>query len=385
MAKRIEEIPQYDLPLRVPFIDLRGEYEANRAEFRQVWEEALESAGFIGGPCLEKFEKSFAGFCEAKQAIGVGNGTDALTLTLKALGVGPNDEVILPANSFVATAEAIVHSGATPVFVDADPQTYNLDVESIADRITSKTRAIIAVHLYGQPANMRRVLELAKAYGVRVVEDAAQAHGALYHGRRIGSFGDAACFSFYPSKNLGGCGDGGAVVTNSDAIADAVRRLRDHGGQKKYEHDVVGYNSRLDSLQAAVLQIKLRHLDERNEMRRRLARKYGELLSHVPGIKTPHEPPGTSSVYHLYVIRLEKGSRNQLQEFLRQHGVQTGIHYPKPIHRTKAFAGFHTTNCRIAEMYADNIISLPMFPELRNEQVEYVVEFISRFMETHRR
>jgi dTDP-4-amino-4,6-dideoxygalactose transaminase len=383
MTKRVQEIPQYQSPMTVPFMELKTEHQVHRAELRQVWEEALDTTGFIGGPALNKFEKAFAEFCEVKHAAGVANGTDALILALKALGVGQNDEVILPANSFVATAEAIVHAGATPVFVDIHPDTYGIDVNGIEDRITSKTKVMIPVHLYGQPADMRRVLELAKAYSLYVIEDSAQAHGARYHGRRAGSFGDAACFSFYPAKNLGACGDGGAVVTNNDALAEAVRRLRDHGGLKKYEHDVVGYNSRLDTLQAAVLDIKLRNLEERNEMRRRHARAYNELLSQIPGIVTPTEPAEVSGVYHLYVIRLERANRNDFQEYLKDRGVQTGIHYPKPIHRTKAFARFRTQSCPIAEAYADRIVSLPMFPELAPEQIEYVAEAINDFMTTY--
>src|SRR6266566_7107615 len=296
-----------------------------------------------------RFETAFAAFCEVKHAVGVGNGTDALLLALKALGIGPGDEVITAANSFVATAEAIVHSGATPVFVDIDHKTYNIDVNQIEDHITTRTKAIIPVHLYGQPADMDSVLSVAKLYGLKVIEDASQAHGARYHSLRAGSMGDAACFSFYPAKNLGACGDGGAVVTNDPSVASAVRRLRDHGGLKKYEHDVVGYNSRLDSLQAAVLEIKLKRLDQRNELRRRHARTYGELLSPIAGIVTPFVPEGVHSVYHLYVVRIEKGSRNGLQEYLKDCGVQTGIHYPTPIHRTQAFTRFRAYHCPVAE------------------------------------
>ena len=310
----------------------------------------------------------------------MGNGTDALLLALKALGIGRGDEVIVPANSFVATAAGVVHAGATPVFVDIDPRTYNIDVNQIENHISPQTKAIIPVHLYGQPADISPVLELAKLYGLKVIEDAAQAHGALYHGRRAGSMGDAACFSFYPGKNLGACGDGGAVVTSDPDLAQSLRRLREHGGLRKYEHDVVGYNSRLDSLQAAALHIKLGFLDQRNEMRRRHAESYRELLSDITGIVTPFVLSGVTSVYHLYVIRVETGSRTDLQDYLKDHGVQTLIHYPIPIHRTRAFAEFRKHDCPIAEEYAERILSLPMYPELETSQLEYIAGLLSDFI-----
>ena len=243
MTKQVQERRYRQTRINVPFMELKREHEILRKDLHKVWDDVLDSTGFIGGAAVEGFETAFAAFCEVKHAVGVGNGTDALLLALKALGIGPGDEVITAANSFVATAEAIVHSGATPVFVDIDHKTYNIDVNQIEDHITTRTKAIIPVHLYGQPADMDSVLSVAKLYGLRVIEDAAQAHGARYHGRRAGSMGDAACFSFYPAKNLGACGDGGAVVSNDPSIAEAVRRLRDHGGLKKYEHDVVGCKS----------------------------------------------------------------------------------------------------------------------------------------------
>jgi len=381
MAKQVEDIRRHRSQHTVPFIDLKREHDTLRADLQKAWSEALDSSAFIGGAAVEKFETAFAEFCQTAHAIGVGTGTDALVLALRALGVGPGDEVITASNSFVATAEAIVHAGATPVFVDIDPETYTIDVERIEDRITARTKAIIPVHLYGQPADMHKVLEIARRYELRVIEDAAQAHGARYHGRRVGSIGDAACFSFYPAKNLGACGDAGAVVTSDPGTAEAVRKLRDHGGLRKYEHDVVGYNSRLDALQAAVLQLKLKHLEERNERRRRHAQTYAELLSGIPGIVTPFEPDGISSVYHLYVVRIEKGNRDDLQRHLRECGVQTGIHYPTPIHCTRAFAGFRSGSCPVAERYAERILSLPMYPEIETHQLQYVAESISEYMQ----
>src|SRR5437773_3528742 len=313
--------------MKVPFIELKTEHHLLREDLRRVWEEALDNAAFIGGAAVEDFERAFAEFCEVRHAIGVGNGTDALVLALKALEIGESAEVILPANSFVATAEAIVHCGATPVFVDIDTRTYNIDVQQIEDRITQRTKAIIPVHLYGQPADMRPILDIAGKYELRVIEDTAQAHGARYRGRRAGSMGDAACFSFYPAKNLGACGDGGAVVTNDSKIAEDLRRLRDHGGLRKYEHDVVGYNSRLDAMQAVALDLKLKRLDERNGRRRQHAAMYRALLSGIDGIVTPYEPEGFEGVYHLYVIRIEGHTRPDLQSFLIEQDVQTGIHY----------------------------------------------------------
>ena len=380
MARQIEESPYHQTRISVPFLDLKSQHRSLREDLWRVWDEVLDSAGFIGGSPVEQFEKAFAAFCETKHAVGVGNGTDALLLALKALGIGRGDEVIVPANSFVATAAGVVHAGATPVFVDIDPRTYNIDVNQIENHISPQTKAIIPVHLYGQPADMNPVLEFARLYGLKVIEDAAQAHGALYHGRRAGSMGDAACFSFYPGKNLGACGDGGAVVTNDPDLAQSLRRLREHGGIRKYEHDVVGYNSRLDSLQAAALHIKLGFLDQRNEMRRRHAESYRELLSDITGIVTPFVLSGVTSVYHLYVIRVETGSRTDLQDYLKDHGVQTLIHYPIPIHRTRAFAEFRKHDCPIAEEYAERILSLPMYPELETSQLEYIAGLLSDFI-----
>jgi len=364
----------------VPLIDLRSEHRSLRRELLKAWEEALDSASFIGGAAVEQFEGAFADFCEARHAVGVGNGTDALILALKAVGVREGDDVILPTNSFVATAEAVVHAGANPLFVDVNPDTYNIDVEQIPRRMTRHTKAIIAVHLYGQPADMDPILEIAKSRGLRVIEDSAQAHGARYRGRRAGSLGHVACFSFYPAKNLGACGDGGAIVTSDDEIAERVRQLRDHGGTKKYQHDVVGYNSRLDGLQAAALLLKLRHLDTRNSMRRRHAQVYNELLSEVESVTTPLEAEGVEGVFHLYVIRVDKESRSSLQSHLTENGVQTGIHYPCPIHRTPAFARFSATDCPVAEEYAESILSLPMYPEMEEHQLQYVCSLITQYM-----
>jgi dTDP-4-amino-4,6-dideoxygalactose transaminase len=367
--------------MQIPFVDLKVQHEAIREELDREFRKVFEKTAFIMGPALAEFEEAFARYCGVKHAIGVANGTDALLLALKAFGIGPGDEVITAVNTFIATAEAIVHAGATPVFVDCDPQTYTLDVSQIRAKISSRTKAIIPVHLYGQPADMDPIVELAKNYGLHVIEDAAQAHGATYRGRKAGSMGHVACFSFYPAKNLGAYGDAGAVVTNDDAIALTVRKLRDHGGVEKYRHDLVGYNSRLDTLQAAVLLVKLRYLDAWNRRRQENARLYDELLAEVPGVVTPKVLEGATHVYHLYVIRVERGSRDELQRFLRERGVHTGIHYPQPLHLTPAlrFLGYTAGDFPIAERFASQILSLPMYPELTREQIEYVVECIDEY------
>jgi dTDP-4-amino-4,6-dideoxygalactose transaminase len=317
-----------------------------------------------------------------KHVVGVANGTDAILLTLAAMGIGRGDEVIIPANTFIATAEAIVHAGARAVLVDVDPLTYTIDVDQLESRITSRTRAIIAVHLYGLPADMRPILALAEKHGCDVIEDAAQAHGAEYEGRKIGSWGRAACFSFYPAKNLGAYGDAGAVATNDDRLALALRKLRDHGGVEKYRHDLVGFNSRLDTLQAAVLQIKLRHLDRWNVQRREHASRYHELLSPIQGLVPPAVPPDRTHVYHLYVVRVEQGRREELQAYLGKHGVQTGIHYPTPLHQIGALAPWLGAERAFpaAERCACTILSLPMYPELTQAQIEFVAEHVGKYM-----
>lgn len=366
--------------IKVPFTDLKIQHRSWQDELLQSWAEICRSAAFTLGPQVRQFEDAFAAFCEVKHAIGVANGTDALTLALAALGVGPGHEVITAVNSFIATAEAIAHVGARPVFADIDPKTYNIDIEQIEARITPQTRAIIPVHLYGQPADMDPILQIADRHGLSVIEDAAQAHGARYKGRRVGSLGHAACFSFYPSKNLGACGDAGAVVTSDDRIALAVRKLRDHGGIEKYQHNLLGYTSRLDTLQAAALLIKLKHLDQRNRLRQVHAQLYNDQLLQIRGIVTPVVLDGVTHVYHLYVIRVEQGSRDELQQHLGKCGVQSGIHYPTPIHLTPAFAYLPREGFPIGEESAQRILSLPMYPELEANQIKYVMEQINNYM-----
>lgn len=368
--------------MNVPFVDLKEQYSAIRHQLEPALQDVFRDTAFILGKYVARFEQEFAAFCGVRHAIGVNSGTDAITLTLKAMNLGPGDEIITAANTFIATAEAIVHAGCKPVFVDISQDTYNLNPHELEEKITPKTKAIIPVHLYGQPADLEAIMQVARRHNLLVIEDAAQAHGAQYHGRRVGSIGDAACFSFYPSKNLGAYGDGGAIVTNDDSLALKIRHLRDHGSVQKYQHEMVGYNSRLDALQAVVLSVKLKYLDQWNAMRARNAHLYNELLSEIPGVVTPQVLPDVQHVYHLYVIRLTRGDRNRLQAHLKAHGIETGIHYPQPVHLTKAFAhlGYREGDFPIAERCARAILSLPMYPELRAEQIEHVAQEIQSFL-----
>ena len=368
--------------MTVPFLDLPAQYADLKEELRPHLDRVLDTSAYILGPYAEQFEQAFAEFLGVRHVVGVANGTDALLLALKALGVGAGDEVITAANSFVATAEAIAHCGARPVFVDVEPDTYTIDVRQVEANLTPRTKAIIPVHLYGQPADMSSLGALARKRSIPILEDAAQAHGACFDEQRVGGFGAAACFSFYPGKNLGAYGDAGAVATNRDDLALTLRKLRDHGSAKKYEHDLIGFNSRLDGLQAAVLLVKLKRLGQWNERRRTHAELYSKLLSGVPGLTAPTTRPGATHVFHLYVIRVPAAQRDRLREFLHARGVATGIHYPVPLHVTPAFAalGYRSGTLPVSEDYARTVLSLPMFPELRREQIEYVAEQVTTYM-----
>ena len=369
--------------MNVPFVDLSIQYRSLADELQRAILAVLERGDFVLGHEVNLFEDEFAAYCEAKYAIGVDSGTSALELALRAFGTGPGDEVITAANTFIATASAIASTGARPVLVDVDPQTYNIDASRLETAITERTRAIIAVHLYGRPADMDPILDIAGQHRLMVIEDACQAHGARYKGRRVGSLGHAAAFSFYPSKNLGAYGDGGMVVTGCEGVAESVRLLRNHGQREKYHHQVRGYNHRLDTLQAAVLRVKLGHLDEWNAARREHARLYGKLLAGSPVI-TPLEVDHAESVYHLYVVRV--GARDALQAYLRGKGIATGIHYPIPIHLQAAFheLGHAHGSFPTAEECADQILSLPMYAELTADSMEYVVEAILDFASEYR-
>ena len=363
----------------IPFVDLKAQYDSIKDEIDEAIQKVLNNTSFIMGEELKKFEEEFARFCDVKYAIGVANGSDALILALRACRIGKGDEVITVPHTFISTAEAISNVGGKVVFVDIDPKTYTIDVSKIEEKINKKTKAIIPVHLYGQPADMDSIMMLAKKYNLRIIEDAAQAHGAEYKEEKVGSIGDVSCFSFYPGKNLGAYGDAGMVVTNNEEIAEKVKLLRNHGRiTKKYEHEIEGYSSRLDNLQAAILRMKLRHLNKWNESRRENAKKYNELLSNVDGIITPYEADYVKHVYHLYVIRVEKERRDKLREELKYKGIATGIHYPIPLHLQSAYKylGYKEGDFPITEKASQEIISLPMFAELSDVQIEEIVETI---------
>jgi len=363
----------------VPFVDLYKQHQAIRERVLTGFQEILDKGDFILGRAVKRFEERFAAYCGTEHAVGVASGTDALLLALKAAGVGAGDEVITAANTFVATVEAIAHCGARPVLVDVDPDTLNIAPSEIERHISGRTKVILPVHLYGQPADMDPILQIARNAKLTVIEDAAQAHGARYKGRRAGSFGHAATFSFYPAKNLGACGDGGCVVTNDETMAATVRQLRDHGSSTKYKHELIGYNSRLDTLQAAALLVKLDYLDQWNHARRQNAGIYHRLLKEVDGIRTLGCLNTAEHVFHLYVVRVERGQREELQQSLRERGIYTGIHYPYPVHRTEAFSGLETAGCPNAEAAATEVLSLPMFPELTEKKIAYVVQCLSEF------
>jgi dTDP-4-amino-4,6-dideoxygalactose transaminase len=377
--------------MRVPFLDLKVQFKAIEHEVLPMVKEAMENAAFIGGPQVSGFETEFAAFCDSKYCIGVNSGTDALRFALLAASIGPGDEVITVPNTFIATTEAISQVGAKPVFVDIDPKTYNIDPNKLEGYLSKRLKgnasglqplpkAVIPVHLYGQPADMDPILELARGKNLVVIEDACQAHGALYKGKKAGSLGMAGCFSFYPGKNLGAYGEGGAVVTLSEDMANKIRMIRDHGQAKKYLHDMEGYNGRLDAIQAGVLRIKLRKLESWNESRRRNAEYYDELLSKIPGVTIPAQPNYAVSVYHLYVILVD--SREGLQKYLGEKGIGTGLHYPLPLHAQKAYThlGHKEGDFPVAERVAKRLLSLPMYPELTREQIEYVADCVQQFM-----
>jgi dTDP-4-amino-4,6-dideoxygalactose transaminase len=361
--------------MEIPFVDLKAQYRSIRDQIIDGFDESLQGMQLLLGPNVRAFESEFAEFCQARHAIGVANGTDALYLALRACGIGEGDEVITVSHSFIATAEAIVNLGAVPVYVDVDPNTYTLDPAKLPAAIGPRTRAIIPVHLYGQMADMDPIMKIAQRYGLVVIEDACQAHGAEYKGRRAGSIGDAAAFSFYMGKNLGAYGDAGAVTTNSRAVADHVRLLRDHGSRSKYEHDEMGYNSRLDELQALVLRVKLPKVNEWNAARRQHADTYRRLLADAD-ISVPKEAAPGQHVYHLFVI--ETDDRDHVRQALDDRGIATGIHYPVPIHLQPASrdVGRVVGSMKVTERISSRILSLPMYAELEDAQLDYIANCI---------
>jgi dTDP-4-amino-4,6-dideoxygalactose transaminase len=356
---------------KVPYLDLKAQYRGIRAEVLAALEAVCESTGFAQGPATKTFEAEFAAYCEAKHCVSLNSGTSALHLAMRCLDIGPGDEVIIPPMTFIATAWGVDYVGAKPVFVDIDPVRRALDPKKLEAAITKRTKAIIPVHLFGMPADLDPILAIAGKHGIPVVEDAAQAHGARYKGKRIGQFGVMSCFSFYPGKNLGAYGEGGALVTNSEAFAKRARSLREHGQSQRYYHDEVGYNYRMDGFQGAVLSIKLKHLDEWNAARARHARRYAELLA-GSAVVTPQFVADSESVWHCYVVEVD--NRDNVREKLSAAGIDTGLHYPVPLHQQKVYAslGYKKGDFPVSERLSERCISLPMYAELTDEQLQAV-------------
>lgn len=360
--------------MKVPFLDLAAQHQPIREQLDAAIRSVIDSSAFAGGPFVAAFEREFAQFCGAAHAIGVGNGTDALWLALLALGVGPGDEVITVPSTFMATAEAISYCGATPRFVDIDERTYTMDPDLLEAAITSKTKAIMPVHLFGQCADMDPILEIARGRGLPVVEDACQAHGALYKGRKAGAMGVAGGFSFYPGKNLGALGEAGGVITNDAELAEKIKVLRDHGQQRKYHHSKIGWNARMDGIQGAVLSVKLKNLEVGNVKRHSHALLYDQLLGEMPEIVTPYEASSGRHIYHVYAVRVQ--NRNQVLQAMADRGISCAIHYPIPVHLQEAyrFLGLEKGSFPVAEACAEEFLSLPMFPELSNAQIHAVAD-----------
>ena len=361
-------------------VDLRAQYHAHKEEIDRAISSVLESTAFIGGEACRTFEREFAKFCRAEAAAGVANGSDALYLSLRALGVGAGDEVVTTPFTFIATAEAISRNGSRIVFADIDQATFNLSPSATESALTPRTKALLPVHLYGHPADMDGFGDLARRHGVPVVEDAAQAHGAEWKGQRVGTFGRVACFSSFPSKNLGAFGDAGVVVSNDVALVESIRKLANHGSTKKYHHEIEGISSRLDALQAAILTVKLRHLEDWNERRRRVARLYDEAFSDLEDVVRPAEARSARHVYHLYTLRYR--DREGLRAHLEAKGIGTAVHYPVPLHLQPAYAylGYAEGSFPVSERAAKEVLSLPMFPELTTDQVERIASEVRAYV-----
>lgn len=365
--------------MKVPFVDLNAQYKGIKKEIDTIIKKVISEKSFILGKYVEEFEKNFASYCEAKYCIAVGNGTDALTLALKSLGLKENDEVLIPANTFIATAEAVTLSGAKPVFVDIEDDSYHIDLKDAERKISKRTRVIIPVHLYGQSVQMDRIRKFADTYNLKIVQDCAQSHGAKYNGKPLISFGDVCCYSFYPGKNLGAYGDAGAIVTNNEDIANFVKMYRNHGRLNKFDHVFEGTNSRMDGIQGAILNVKLKYLDEWNRLRKRNAHLYNQMLEGIEEVITPIEINGSDHVYHLYVIRTQ--NREKLIEYLSYNNISTGIHYPIALPFLKAYSSYNykQSDFKVSYKHQNEILSLPMYPELSENQIEYVTQKIRKF------
>src|SRR5437588_2666790 len=363
--------------MKVPFLDLKSNHAPLRDEFERAIRDVIASGRFAGGPAVTRFEEAFAQFCECDHAVGLGSGTEAVWLALIACGVGPGDEVITVPTTFMATAEAITYCGAKPVFVDVDEHTYTMDPTALGGALTSRTKAVVPVHLFGQTADMDPIVKFAHQHGLFVIEDAAQAHGAEYKGKRAGSMGDIGCFSFYPGKNLGALGEAGAVVTNDEKVRDKIRSLRDHGQVRKYQHTMIGSNCRMDAIQGACLEIKLRHLERGNELRRKHAQQYNDGFRGLNEVVPPTEADYARHIYHVYAIRVQ--GRGGIIRQLEDKGVGYGVHYPIPIHLQEAYAGlgYERGAFPVSEMAAGEFLSLPMYPELREDQIDFVIETVT--------
>jgi dTDP-4-amino-4,6-dideoxygalactose transaminase len=366
--------------MKVPYFDLKAQYAELREDILRGLDRVCQGASFILGDEVTQFEREFAEYCGARHCVALNSGTSALHLGLLSAGVQPGDEVITTGNTFIATAEAISYTGARPVFVDVDPATGNIDPNLIEDAITARTKVILPVHLYGRPADLEPIMGIAARHGIIVIEDACQAHGARYQGARVGSIGRAAAFSFYPGKNLGAYGEGGALTTNDSGIADFARAMRDHGQSQRYFHDFVGYNYRMDGFQGAVLRVKLGHLDRWTAKRRELAEIYRETLSDTL-VELPQDDPAADSVYHLFVVYVDE--RDRVKEALQDRGVQTAIHYPRPVHLQKPYAalGYGPGSLPHTERACERCLSLPLFPELTVDQVRYAAEAVAEAVE----
>jgi dTDP-4-amino-4,6-dideoxygalactose transaminase len=367
--------------MNVPFLDLKAQYLTIKDEVQDAINEVLENTAYVLGKSVADFEQNFAHAHDAKFCYGTSSGTDANHMVLWALGVGPGDEVIVPANTFIATAWGATLCGAKPVFVDCHPESYNIDPEKVEAAITKRTRAIVAVHLYGQPADMDPLHEIAKVNNIYLVEDAAQAHLSEYKGNKVGGLSESASFSFYPGKNLGAYGEGGAVMTNNPDLANKFKMLRDHGMIQKYHHETLGHNYRMEGIQGAVLGVKLKYLAQWTEERRKVAAKYYQLLSKNDQIILPQEMSYAKHVYHLFVIQVKNGKRDKLMHHLNEKGIASGLHYPIPLHLQKCFnyLGYKKGDFPVSEQLAEHGLSLPIYPELNDEQINYVCEKIRKF------
>jgi len=372
-------ITEAKLQRKINCLDLRQQHQKIKKEIFELFEKVYETTSFSGGPYVEQFEKDFASFCGTTHAVGVNNGTSALHLAMLALGVGAGDEVIVPANTFIATGWGVSHTGATPVFVDCTPDTWEIDVSKIEERITAKTKAIIGVHLYGQPFDVDGVKEICARHDLFLVEDAAQAQGAEYKGLVVGGFGDMACFSFYPGKNLGACGEAGGITTNNQAYYDHLLSLRNHGSTVRYYHDEIGFNMRMGGLESASLIIKLKYLNEWNNRRREIAKVYQQGITN-PKIKMQAQPSWSNSIYHLFVVTSE--NRDHLNKYLNEHNIFPGLHYPVPCHLQKAYRHleYKKGDCPNAEYLAQHCLSLPMYAELTDEEVNYVIDVLKNYV-----